>query len=279
MIAASPSSASKMPISTSMNAAKVTPTTPRPSYSRSAIGPTPSPSPLRGPHGPVAGRAAVPARFHARPSTDASTSDRLPGISGVGIASRSRRRHAPGHDEPGASQVSTPTETETGTEIDTTDNSSRSNAYDIFMMVLTILSLLIMVALLLPLSSATISLLEVYDNLICVVFLGDFAFNLARSRPRSDYFISRRGWLDLLGSIPSLGVFRFSGVLRLARLSRLARITRLLRGKHKRELIHDVVTHRGQYAAFITVLAAFIVLVVSSVLVLQFESRAPDANI
>ena len=40
-----------------------------------------------------------------------------------------------------------------------------------------------------------------------------------------------------------------------------------------------MVTHRGQYAAFITVLAAFIVLLLSSVLVLQFESRSPDANI
>jgi voltage-gated potassium channel len=119
----------------------------------------------------------------------------------------------------------------------------------------------------------------VYDNLICVVFLLDFAFNLARSNPKRDYLIGRRGWLDLLGSIPSFGFFRFTALFRLARLSRFARITRLLRGKNKRELVHDVVTHRGQYAAFITVLAAFIVLTVASVLVLQFESKAPGANI
>ena len=44
------------------------------------------------------------------------------------------------------------------------------------------------------------------------------------------YFIKERGWLDLLGSIPSLGLgFKYTGLLRLARLSRLARITRLLR--------------------------------------------------
>ena len=41
----------------------------------------------------------------------------------------------------------------------------------------------------------------------------------------------------------------------------------------------DVLKNRGQYAAFITVLAAFIVLVTSSVLVLEFEVSAPDANI
>jgi voltage-gated potassium channel len=53
----------------------------------------------------------------------------------------------------------------------------------------------------------------------------------------------------------------------------------LLRGQKKRELIDDVVTHRGQYAAFVSITAAMIVLVVCSVLVLQFESRAADANI
>ena len=60
-----------------------------------------------------------------------------------------------------------------------------------------------MVALFLPLSDATLDLLNKYDNAICVIFLIDFAFNLRASRPRRDYFIHRRGWLDLLGSVPA----------------------------------------------------------------------------
>jgi len=155
----------------------------------------------------------------------------------------------------------------------------RSNAYELFILVLTVLSLVIMVALLLPLSDATIKVLNVYDNMICVIFLIDFGLNLARSHPRRDYVVGRRGWLDLLGSIPSFGFFPYSALFRLARLSRLARITRLLRGQNKRELVSDVVEHRGQYAAFFTALTAMIVLTLSSVLVLQFESRSPDANI
>jgi voltage-gated potassium channel len=154
-----------------------------------------------------------------------------------------------------------------------------SNAYSIFMLVLTVLSLAIMVLLLLPLDAATIQVLTVYDNLVCIVFLIDFGMNLSRSRPRRDYFIGRRGWLDLIGSIPSFGFFRFTALLRLARLSRLARIARLLSGENKKRLVEDVLQNRGQYAAFITILAAFIVLVVSSILVVQFESRSPDANI
>jgi voltage-gated potassium channel len=155
-----------------------------------------------------------------------------------------------------------------------------SNAYDLFILVLTVLSLLIMAALLLPLNEATTTLLTKYDNMICVVFLIDFALNLSRSHPKRDYVVRERGWLDLLGSIPTLGIFKYTALLRLARISRLARITRLLRGKKKKkELAADVLRNRGQYAAFITVLAAFIVLTLSSVLVLQFETTSADANI
>jgi voltage-gated potassium channel len=155
-----------------------------------------------------------------------------------------------------------------------------SHAYDLFILVLTVLSLVIMVALLLPLNAATIQLLRTYDNLICVVFLIDFGLNLSRSHPKRNYFVDRRGWLDLLGSIPSLGgAFKLTALFRLARLSRLARIARLLRGQDRKELAADVLRNRGQYAAFITILAAFIVLTIASVLVLQFESKSPDANI
>jgi voltage-gated potassium channel len=153
------------------------------------------------------------------------------------------------------------------------------NAYNIFILVLTILSLAIMVVQLLPINVATYSLLNVYDNVVCGIFLIDFFLNLTKSPSKRDYFIGRRGWLDLLGSIPSLGFFKYSGLLRLARLSRLARISRLLRGQNKKQLVDDVLQNRGEYAAFITVLAAFLVLTVTSALVLQFEAASPDANI
>jgi voltage-gated potassium channel len=154
-----------------------------------------------------------------------------------------------------------------------------SNAYNIFILVLTILSLAIMVMLILPLSEATHNVLLVYDNFFCFIFLGDFALNMARAKRKRDYFIGQRGWLDLMGSIPTLGFFRFTALFRLARLSRLQRISILLSGQNREDLIDDVIDNRGQYAAFITLLSAMVVLVVSSILVLQFESKSPDANI
>jgi voltage-gated potassium channel len=153
------------------------------------------------------------------------------------------------------------------------------NSYNIFILVLTLFSLAIMAVLLLPLDDDTRDLLTLYDNVICIIFLGDFAMNLAGSKPKRGYFIGQRGWLDLLGSIPSVGVFQLGALLRLARLSRLARIGKLLSGKNRKALVADVLHNRGQYATFITILAAGMVLSVASVLVLQFESGSPDANI
>jgi voltage-gated potassium channel len=159
-----------------------------------------------------------------------------------------------------------------------------SNAYSLFIFVLTVLSLLIMVALVVPrVSEPTKHLLNVYDNIICFVFLADFSWRLHRAPRKRDYFIGERGWLDLLGSIPSFQFLadggRYTSLFRLARISRLARITRLMRGQSKRELLDDVKENRGQYAVVITMLAALVVLVFASVLVLQFEGKDPNANI
>ena len=136
-----------------------------------------------------------------------------------------------------------------------------------------------MVAMWLPLSSETIQLLSWYDTLICVIFLVDFYITLRAAPRKSNYFIKERGWLDLLGSIPSFGLFQYGAVLRLARLSRFVRIMRLLRQEKKRQLVADVIRNRNQYAGLFVVLLILVVLTVTSVLVLQFESISPDANI
>lgn len=150
------------------------------------------------------------------------------------------------------------------------------NAYNIFILALTIFSLIIMALLLLPWDDETIFLLLFYDNLICVIFLADFASNLYRAPSKRGYFITERGWLDLIGSIPTLGagVFRFTALLRLARLSRLARIGKLLGGKNRKALVADVLDNRGQYALFITILLTMMVLTASSLVILQVESRS-----
>ncbi len=105
---------------------------------------------------------------------------------------------------------------------DTADTSAAQDAggehglrYELFILALTIYSLVIMVLLVLPLEPAVLDLLRAYDNLICFVFLADFAMRLRASHPHRQYFLHGRGWLDLLGSIPSFGILRFTALFRL----------------------------------------------------------------
>src|SRR5512134_2323582 len=103
----------------------------------------------------------------------------------------------------------------------------RSNAYNIFILILTIFSVVIMAVLFLPLNQATIDLLRFYDNLICAFFLLDFFITYRAAANKKDYFFKERGWLDLVGSIPSFEVilpYKLLGLVRLARLNRARRI-------------------------------------------------------
>jgi hypothetical protein len=80
----------------------------------------------------------------------------------------------------------------------------------------------------------------------------DFALRLRHASSPGAYFFHGRGWLDLLGSIPSLGLLRITALLRLARLSRLERVIRKFRAEGGGGLTKDVLANRGQYAGFIT---------------------------
>ena len=163
---------------------------------------------------------------------------------------------------------------------DATAKSKMSNSYEMFILLLTLLSLLDMAALLLPrMAPATVRLLEIYDSIMCVVFLFDFGLRMKRASSPGAYFIRGRGWLDLLGSLPSFGLLRITALLRLARLSRLERVVRKFRAEGGGGLAKDVLANRGQYAGFITLISAMTVISVASVLVLQTESRVAGANI
>ena len=155
-----------------------------------------------------------------------------------------------------------------------------SPTYDLFILVLTIFSLILMLVLLLPLlSPATKATLQFIDTLICIIFLGDFFSSLHRAQKKRAYFLRQGGWLDLLGSIPSIPGLPWTSILRLARLGRLARIVRFLRAKEPKELWADFMANRAQSAVLVTVFVAVVVVTISAVLVLQVETRAPDANI
>ena len=155
-----------------------------------------------------------------------------------------------------------------------------SSTYNLFILALTIFSLILMVVMLLPrLSSATRATLQFIDTIICIIFLGDFLSNLRLAPNNREYFFRRGGWLDLLGSIPAIPGLPLTVIFRLARLSRLTRIIRFLKAKDPKELWGDFMANRARSALLVTIFIAIVVITVASVVVLQFESRSPDANI
>src|SRR5262249_49209325 len=94
-----------------------------------------------------------------------------------------------------------------------------------------------------------------------------------------DYFIGQRGYFDLLGSIPTFGYSQYTAFLRLFRIFRLVRLRRFADPENRSLLREEILNNRGQYALFITVLMAALVLRTASVSVLWFETHSPDANI
>lgn len=110
------------------------------------------------------------------------------------------------------------------------------------------------------------------DNVVCTIFLADFAYSLLRA-PRKMRYLLTWGWLDLLSSIPSLEVARWG------RVARIARVTRVLRALKATRMLGRLLSHqRGQSAALAAALLALFLVFASSAAILRFEDR-PNSNI
>ena len=114
-------------------------------------------------------------------------------------------------------------------------------------------------------------LLNRVDNFVCLVFLGDFLFNLVSAKNKLGYL--KWGWIDFLSSIPSLYLLRWG------RLARIVRILRILRGiRSTKSILQFLFTNRAQGTFATVAMITFVLVVFSSIAVLNFET-APDSNI
>ncbi|HYI14892.1 MAG TPA: potassium channel family protein [Thermomicrobiales bacterium] len=155
-------------------------------------------------------------------------------------------------------------------------DSRTTSMYELFIGLLTIISLVVMALLLLlriavP-DSPIIGVLFATDTLFCVIFLFDFGKNLLRADSKRDYLFWH-GILDLLGSIPSIPA------LRLARVARVFRVARLLTERGMHGLAREIVQRRAEGALYLTSLLALLMLIIGSCLVLAFEAGIEDSNI
>ncbi len=154
---------------------------------------------------------------------------------------------------------------------------ARSNCenpgYEIFILALSVLSLVNLVLLVLPfwpLDDQQLDVIWMIDGVLSVVFLSDFTYRLLKADSKREYFLHDRGWLDLIGSLPLLRIFRIFRVLRVGRLVREYGF-----GMLGRWLLRE----RAQSALYVVSFLVILVLEVSSILMLPLEARSPDANI
>jgi voltage-gated potassium channel len=156
----------------------------------------------------------------------------------------------------------------------------QSSMYELFMGLLTIMSLGVMAMLLLARDPAIDGILTGVDTLFCLIFLVDFARSLSQAPSKRAYLFGERpgrsfphGVTDFLGSIPSVGIFRAF------RIFRLARVARIVRAKGAASLAREFVVRRAESAVYLIVVAALLVLLFGSIAIAYLEVGLDDANI
>jgi voltage-gated potassium channel len=150
---------------------------------------------------------------------------------------------------------------------------SGSPGYEIFILALSILSIVNILLILLPIfSGPERTVIEGVDTALCIVFLGDFAFRMSKARHRRVFFLHQHGWLDLIGSLPFPG-------LRVARAFRILRASEMLKTKGPRQVWHEIISGRAGSALYMAIFLVVLVLEFGGIAVLIAEGRSPDSNI
>ena len=150
----------------------------------------------------------------------------------------------------------------------------RSAPYELFILGLSVFVILaLVVEVVVPLAPGSRAILRYADTAICVVFLFDFVRSVVKAPSRGRYLLTW-GWVDFLSSIPLVGYAR------IGRLVRVVRVVRLLRGfRSVHNLISFLLLRRAQSALATVSLVSVLLVVFSSVAVLQFELLDDGANI
>jgi voltage-gated potassium channel len=145
-------------------------------------------------------------------------------------------------------------------------------SYEIFIGVLSIMSVVNLVLALVIQDPALRQILLVMDALFSGVFLIDFTYRITTAPSASRYFFVQYGWADLLASLPL-------AELKVLRLFRVFRVIRLMRQLGPRTIVHRIVRDRANSALMTLLLMGVIVLQYGSLAMLRVEEHASGANI
>jgi voltage-gated potassium channel Kch len=148
----------------------------------------------------------------------------------------------------------------------------KNTGYEIFIGLLSILSIVNLVLLYATSSQSLNYILYVMNALLSMIFFGDFLFRLLTAPSKSGYFFRQFGWADLLASLP----FPQTKVLR---LFRVLRVYRLLKEYGVRRIGALLLADRAGSALYVLLLMGILVLEFGSLAMVYIEEDAPGANI
>lgn len=148
----------------------------------------------------------------------------------------------------------------------------KNTGYEIFIGILSVLSIVNLV-LLYAINDANLdTVLFVMNAILSGVFLIDFTFRLFTAESKSGYFFRGFGWADLLASLPFQRV-------KILRIFRLVRVFRLLRAYGVKNIGRSLLKDRASSALLTLLLMGIFVLEFGSLWILNVEQFAPGANI
>jgi len=151
-------------------------------------------------------------------------------------------------------------------------NELKSIGYEIFIGVLSILSIVNLVLSYAVQEKTLDSVIAVMDALFSVIFLADFLYRSATAPSAGAYVFKHFGWADLLACLP----FPQFKVLR---VFRLIRVSRLLRDRGIRRIGGALLRDRAGSSLYTVLLMGVFVLEFGSLAILGAEQKAPGANI
>jgi voltage-gated potassium channel Kch len=148
----------------------------------------------------------------------------------------------------------------------------KNTGYEIFIGILSILSIVNLVLLYAISDPSLHSVLWAMNGLLSAIFLADFTYRLFTVDSKSRYFFREFGWADLLASLPL-------EQLKILRIFRLLRVIRLLREFGIKNIGRSLVKDRAGSALLTLLLMGILVLEFGSLGILRIEQYAPGANI
>ncbi len=163
-----------------------------------------------------------------------------------------------------------------GPAIDRAAEDVKGSGYELFILLLSILSIVNLVIIAfppigpIPDFGPIRQVAFVVDLMLTVAFLVDFLYRLLTSSDRRRYFLHNYGWADLLATPPALRIFR---------LFRVIRVAQRLRQRGSDAILTELDRNRASTTFFVTLFLVILVVEFAGMAVYLIEHDAVGANI